>query len=120
MRIEFTEDEMVVMVMQEAETRSECLEKLDELIPELSGDPVMLEFAQDARDKLVQITDAEYKKLNFSDYDVRVIDLYVDEEGEVYGPAYDENDYDPEDYFDHGSEWLPDPDSIAGSVYGDI
>lgn len=121
MRIEFTEDEMVVLAMQEAETRSECLEKLDVLIPELSEDPDMQELVQDASDKLAQITDSEYMEIDFSDYDdASVTDLDVDKEEEGYGPAYDENDYDPEDYFDHGSEWLPDPDSIAGSVYGDM
>ena len=79
---EFTFDEMMVLAMIKEESRSKSIDAMNEMIGEIEEDPEMQELVQGVMYKLENISDEEYSKIDFSEYDQYVdeLDDYPDDE----------------------------------------
>jgi len=82
MRIDFTEDEMLIMAMYKADSKDACLDLMEEALFALEQDPVMAELIGDTINKLTQLTDEEYLQIDFSEYDHQ-LDSIKDEDPET-------------------------------------
>ena len=81
MRIDFTEDEMLIMAMYKADSKDACLDLMEEALFALEHDPAMAELIGETINKLTQFTDEEYLQMDFSDYDHQ-LDSIMDEDDE--------------------------------------
>ena len=80
MKIEFNEDEMLILGIYEEESRGECIEAMKETLDDLTDDPEMLSLVQGTIKKLSQLTDEEYLQIDFSDYDDKIEEILTDAE----------------------------------------
>lgn len=92
MKTEFTEDEMLIQAIYEADSRQESIKLIQEALPELMRDPDMTELMLDTADKLELISDDEYLELDLSDYHQEIEELadYEDEDEYQYLSDMDE------------------------------
>ena len=86
MRIDFMEDEMLILVMYQADTREESLDLMEEALFELEQDPAMAQLLGETINKLTQITNDEYLQIGFSKYD-EALDAIVEESYEDNEPT---------------------------------
>ena len=80
MKIEFNEDEMLILGIYEEESRAECIEAMKTTLDDLTDDPEMLELVQGTIEKISQLTDEEYLQIDFSDYDDRIEEILTEAE----------------------------------------
>ena len=83
MNASFMEDEMLILMIYQAESKEESLKMMEEALFELEQDPVMADLLRDTINKLCQLTDNEYLQMDLSDYDqqLEAIISEVDDEG---------------------------------------
>ena len=81
MRIDFTEDEMLIMAMYKADSKDASLDLMEEALFALEQDPAMAELIGETINKLTQLTNEEYRQMDFSDYDHQ-LDSIMDEDDE--------------------------------------
>ena len=80
MKIEFNEDEMLILGIYEEESRSECIEVMKTTLDDLTDDPEMLDLVQGTIEKLSRITDEDYRHIDFSDYDDKIEEILTEAE----------------------------------------
>ena len=80
MKIEFNEDEMLILGIYEEESRAECIEAMKTTLDDLTDDPEMLDLVQGTIEKLSQITDEDYLHIDFSDYDDKIEEILTEAE----------------------------------------
>ena len=64
----FTEDEMLILAMYMAGSRVEAIESLEEALTE-TDDPDAGELISGALEKLTKLTDEEYLRIDYSEYE---------------------------------------------------
>ena len=81
MKIDFTFDEMMVLAIFEEDSRSKSIDAMYEVLGEIHDDPEMEEILISALDKLERISDEEYLKIDFREYDLYMdeLDDYIDD-----------------------------------------
>lgn len=87
--INFTEEEMLLLAVNPAETRKESLDYFKEILP-LADDeeePEMKELIDNVIRKLQLISDEDYQKLDYTDYDVWLEDIQAEDKN-----AYEDNE----------------------------
>ena len=75
MRVEFMEDEMLILAMYRAESREASLDLMEEALFALEQDPDMAVLLSTTINKLTQITDDEYLDIGFSEYEEQLNDI---------------------------------------------
>ena len=81
MRIDFTDDEMLIMAMYKADSKDDSLDLMEEALFALEQDPAMAELIGETINKLTQLTDEEYLQIDFSEYDHQ-LDSIMEEDSE--------------------------------------
>lgn len=67
-RIEFEENEYLVMAMFEGENRVATMEKIREVVPYVEDDAEIYPLVMTTLEKLKCLSDAEFKKINLEPY----------------------------------------------------
>ena len=75
MRVEFMEDEMLILAMYRADSREASLDLMEEAFFALEQDPDMAALLSTTINKLTQITDDEYLDIGFSEYEEQLNDI---------------------------------------------
>ena len=75
MRVDFLEDEMLILAMYRAESREASLDLMEEAFFALEQDPDMAALLSTTINKLTQITDDEYLDIGFSEYEEQLNDI---------------------------------------------
>ena len=75
MRVDFLEDEMLILAMYRADSREESLDLMEEALFALEQDPDMAALLSTTINKLTQITDDEYLDIGFSEYEEQLNDI---------------------------------------------
>ena len=75
MRVDFLEDEMLILAMYRADSREESLDLMEEALFALEKDPDMAALLSTTINKLTQITDDEYLDIGFSEYEEQLNDI---------------------------------------------
>lgn len=75
MRVEFMEDEMLILAMYRAESREASLDLMEEALFALEQDSDMAALLSTTINKLTQITDDEYLDIGFSEYEEQLNDI---------------------------------------------
>ena len=75
MRVEFMEDEMLILAMYRADSREASLDLMEEAFFALEQDPDMAALLSITINKLTQITDDEYLDIGFSEYEEQLNDI---------------------------------------------
>ena len=75
MRVDFLEDEMLILAMYRADSREESLDLMEEALFALEQDPDMAALLSTTINKLTQITDDEYFDIGFSEYEEQLNDI---------------------------------------------
>ena len=75
MKVEFMEDEMLILAMYRAESREASLDLMEEALFALEQDPDMAVLLSTTINKLTQITDDEYLDIGFSEYEEQLNDI---------------------------------------------
>ena len=75
MKVEFMEDEMLILAMYRADSREESLDLMGEALFALEQDPDMAALLSTTINKLTQITDDEHLDIGFSEYEEQLNDI---------------------------------------------
>ena len=75
MRVDFLEDEMLILAMYRADSREASLDLMEEALFALEQDPDMAALLSTTINKLTQITDDEYLDIGFSEYEEQLNDI---------------------------------------------
>ena len=75
MKVEFMEDEMLILAMYRADSRGASLDLMEEALFALEQDPDMAALLSTTINKLTQITDDEYLDIGFSEYEEQLNDI---------------------------------------------
>ena len=75
MRVDFLEDEMLILAMYRAGSREASLDLMEEALFALEQDPDMAALLSTTINKLTQITDDEYLDIGFSEYEEQLNDI---------------------------------------------
>jgi hypothetical protein len=75
MKVEFMEDEMLILAMYRADSREASLDLMEEALFALEQDPDMAALLSTTINKLTQITDDEYLDIGFSEYEEQLNDI---------------------------------------------
>ena len=75
MRVDFLEDEMLILAMYRADSREASLDLMEEEFFALEQDPDMAALLSTTINKLTQITDDEYLDIGFSEYEEQLNDI---------------------------------------------
>lgn len=68
MRVDFMEDELLILAMYHADSREASLDLMEEALFALEHDPDMAKLLGETINKLTQITDEEYLQMDLSEY----------------------------------------------------
>ena len=75
MKVEFMEDEMLILAMYRADSREASLDLMEEALFALEQDPDMAALLSTTINKLTQISDDEYLDIGFSEYEEQLNDI---------------------------------------------
>ena len=74
-KVEFMEDEMLILAMYRADSREASLDLMEEALFALEQAPDMAALLSTTINKLTQITDDEYLDIGFSEYEEQLNDI---------------------------------------------
>lgn len=69
MKVDFTEDEMIMLAMYKAESKDASLDLMEEALFAIEQDPVMAELIGETINKVTQLRNEEYLQMDLSGYE---------------------------------------------------